>query len=168
MLLSLRRATTPCTRQWWRHAADGRLVSPGVVLRIDTLPSSRTGELNPQLRNRDYWPKQGLQSTPTGWAGSGRGLGRAGGGGRAGPGAGWGLGRLDGPISGPYIRILAGYPGRPGYGPIETGTILDIALTISKTLVAEVQPGVGVFQLEDRDYKSQKMTGTNSTQKPGL
>jgi hypothetical protein len=72
-----------------------------------------------------------------GWAGSGRGLGRVGGGGRAGPGQGRGRGGLAGPD--PVEQ-----PDRGRIRPYQTGTILDIALTSSKTLVTAVQPAVGV------------------------
>jgi hypothetical protein len=80
------------------------------------------------------------------WPGGEGGPGRAG---RAGQGRGRGRGgRAGGPGGDPArrwpginrIRVGAGY----GRGPIKTGTILDIALTSSKTLVAAVQPGPGL------------------------
>ncbi len=65
----------------------------------------------------------------------GAGPGRGGcGAGRGGPGPGSGEGRR---------RAGGGGPPGPVYR-VKTGTIFDIALTITKTLVAVVQPGVGV------------------------
>ncbi len=79
---------------------------------------------------------------PTEWAGSG-GPGRAG----AGPGRGGGAGGPGAGRAGPGAGLAGAGAGagagRPRSG-IETGTIFDTALTISKTLVAAVQPGVGV------------------------
>jgi hypothetical protein len=158
---------TPCSRGGWRRAADERLVSPVVVLFVDTRSSAQAGCAKPGLQskhNQDYNGRitgTTMDAIRVGWGGPGRagagrgagGRGRAGAGRAGGRGCGRGVGRDAGAGAGGRGRGGAG--GLSGPDPVlhpDRGRMLLLknrdyighCLDQLQIACCCLQPGVGV------------------------